>query len=166
MSSISKSSALDAIDARLLDLLQTDASQTNQTLAERAGVSPATALRRIARLQARGFIERTVAILNTDALAPLIGHGLEAIVEISLDRQDTESLAAFERRVITDDAVQQCWRTSPGPDFVLIVRTHDMPGYQALAQRLFNQDANVRNVKAFFALKRAKFKPNVRIAHE
>jgi Lrp/AsnC family leucine-responsive transcriptional regulator len=40
---------------------------------------------------------------------------------------------------------------------VLVVHATDMPGYQALAQRLFTSDANVRNVKAFFSIKRSKF---------
>jgi Lrp/AsnC family transcriptional regulator, leucine-responsive regulatory protein len=39
----------------------------------------------------------------------------------------------------------------------LVVHTQDMPGYQALTQRLFTSDANVRNVKAFFSIKRSKF---------
>ena len=56
-----------------------------------------------------------------------------------------------------DTAVQQCYRVSPGPDFVLVVHTRDMPAYHALAQRLFIADANVRNVKAFFSIKRSKF---------
>jgi hypothetical protein len=43
------------------------------------------------------------------------------MVEVSLDRQDNAALDAFEARVIADDAVQQCWRVSPGPDFVLVV---------------------------------------------
>ena len=59
--------------------------------------------------------------------------------------------------------MQQCYRVSPGPDFVLIVAARDMPGYMALAQRLFSADANVRNVKAFFSLKRAKFEPRVQL---
>ena len=50
---------------------------------------------------------------------------------------------------------------SPGPDFVLVVHCHDMPDYLALAQRLFTSDANVRNIKAFFSLKRAKFDPRL-----
>jgi len=59
--------------------------------------------------------------------------------------------------VATEPAVQQCYRVSPGPDFVLVVHTKDMPGYQALTQRLFTQDANVRNVKTFFSVHRSKF---------
>ena len=147
----------DAIDLQLLDLLQSDASLSNQALAERVHVSPPTCLRRVRRLQASGLIERQVALLQPDRLAALQGHGLTAIVEVSLDRQGAEHLAAFEARAVADPAVQQCWRVSPGPDFVLVVHARDMPGYLALSQRLFTQDANVRNVKAFFATHRAKF---------
>jgi Lrp/AsnC family leucine-responsive transcriptional regulator len=152
---------LDAIDLRLLDALQRDAAQTNQQLAADAHISPPTCLRRVQRLRAAGFIERQIALLSPDRLAPVLGHGLQAVVEISLDRQSADALDAFEGRVIADDAVQQCYRVSPGPDFVLIVAARDMPGYLALAQRLFSTDANVRNVKAFFSLKRAKFEPRV-----
>lgn len=153
--------SLDAIDLRLLDWLQQDATPSNQALAERAGISPPTCLRRVKRLRDAGLIERQVALLSPDALAPVLGHGLTAIVEISLDRQDAASLDAFEQRVQADDAVQQCWRVSPGPDFVLVVATRDMPAHLALSQRLFTSDANVRNVKAFFSVKRAKFAPRL-----
>ncbi len=148
---------LDATDRLLLQQLQQDASLSNQALAERVHTSPPTCLRRVKRLQDAGFIERQVAILNPERLATALGHGLSAIVEITLDRQDAGALNAFEARVAPDAAVQQCYRVSPGPDFVLVVHTQDMPGYQALTQRLFTVDANVRNVKAFFSVKRSKF---------
>ncbi len=148
-----KSLELDAIDLQLLDSLQQDASLSNVALAERVHVSPPTCLRRVKRLVDEGWIERQVAILNRDKL----GHGLQALVEVTLDRQGAEHLDAFEARAVAEDAVQQCWRVSPGPDFVLVVQSRDMPDYLALTQRLFTQDANVRNVKAFFATRRAKF---------
>ena len=151
--SIMEKISLDAIDLRLLDALQRDASRTNQALAAQLHLSPPTCLRRVQRLRQAGLIEREVAQLSVERLGPL----LSAIVEVSLDRQDTEALDAFESRAVADDEVQQCWRVSPGPDFVLVVTVRDMPAYQALAQRLFTSDANVRNVKAFFGLKRAKF---------
>ena len=156
-----KSINMDATDLKLLDLLQTDASLSNQDLAEQVHISPPTCLRRIKRLRDAGLIEREIAVLSADRLASALGHGLTALVEISLDRQGEEALTAFEARVVQDDAVQQCYRVSPGPDFMLLVHVADMPGYQALAQRLFTSDANVRNVKAFFSVKRAKFQPRV-----
>ena len=152
---------LDATDLRLLTQLQRDASLSNQALAELVHVSAPTCLRRVKRLVDAGLIERQIAILNTDKLSHALGHGLTALVEITLDRQDEERLAAFELRVAADNAVQQCYRVSPGPDFCLVVFARDMPAYLALAQRLFTSDANVRNVKAFFSLKRSKFEPFV-----
>ncbi len=152
---------LDAADLKLLDALQRDASPSNQALAAQLHMSPPTCLRRVKRLRDAGLVERDIAILSADRLAHVTGAGLTAIVEITLDRQGAEMLDAFEQRVAADEAVQQCYRVSPGPDFVLMVHVHDMPAYLALAQRLFTGDANVRNVKAFFATKRAKFEPRV-----
>jgi len=152
---------LDATDLKLLDALQNDASLSNLTLAALAHISPPTCLRRVKRLRDAGLIERQIALLSPDKLAHITGHGLTAIVEITLDRQGDERLNAFEQRVRVDAAVQQCYRTSPGPDFVLIVHVADMPAHLALSQRLFTGDANVRNVKAFFSVKRSKFEPKV-----
>ena len=145
---------LDAIDSQLLALLQRDASLSNQALAEQVHTSPPTCLRRVKRLRDLGLIERQIAILNPEKMAATLGHGLTAIVEITLDRQDAQSLDQFEARAALERCVQQCYRVSPGPDFVLIVH---MPAYQELTQRLLNADANVRNVKAFFSVKRSKF---------
>ena len=148
---------LDDVDRRLLALLQADASRTNQALAEAAGVSSATALRRVRKLTESGVIERQVALL-----APRFANaGLSAVAEVSLDRQGAEHLDAFEARAVAEAAVQQCYRVSPGPDFVLIAWVPDMAAWSALVQRLFTQDANVRNVKSYFSVKRAKFDPRV-----
>ena len=153
--------SLDSLDLSLLHQLQIDASLSNQALAKRVHVSPPTCLRRVKRLRDAGLIERQIAVLDADRLARHLGHGLTAIVEVTLDRQGDEAQQEFERRVMPDAAVQQCYRVSPGPDFVLVVHAADMPGYLALAQRLFASDANVRNVKAFFSIRRAKFEPSL-----
>jgi len=57
--------------------------------------------------------------------------------------------------------VRQCHRVSPGPDFILIIQLADMAAYHALAQRLFTADANVRNIKSFFSVHRAKFETRI-----
>jgi DNA-binding Lrp family transcriptional regulator len=148
---------LDAIDLRLLAQLQQDCAVTNQLLAERASVSPATALRRVKALVEAGVIERQVALLNPD----ILGAGLTALVEVTLDRQGSEWLDAFETHALPFAEVQQCYRVSPGPDFMLVLQARDMAAYAELAQRLFTTQANVRNVKAFFSVKRAKFLPQI-----
>lgn len=152
---------LDAIDLQLLEALQSDASLSNQALSQRVHTSAPTCLRRVKRLHDLGLIERQVALLSPDKLADVLGHGLTAIIEITLDRQGAELQAIFEQRVARDAAVQQCYRTAPGPDFVLVVQVAHMPGYAALVQRLFTNDANVRNVKSYFSTRRVKFEPKV-----
>ncbi|MBL5977467.1 Lrp/AsnC family transcriptional regulator [Comamonas sp. NyZ500] len=148
---------LDDTDLQLLQQLQLDSSLSNQALARHLELSAPTCLRRVKRLQELGLIEKQVAILSSEHIARLTGHGLQAIVEVSLDRQDSSSLLQFEHKAVAEPGVQQCWRVSPGPDFILVIATIDMPAYLALSQKLFTQDANVRNVKAFFSIKRAKF---------
>ena len=149
--------ALDATDLKLLALLQADAGLNNVALAEKMRISAPTCLRRTKRLQQEGWIEKQVAILSSDKLGQLMGHSVTALIEVSLDKQGEELLQAFENRAVQEAAVQQCWRVSPGPDFMLVVQVTDMPAYLAFTQRLLTQDANVRNVKAFFSVKRAKF---------
>ncbi len=148
---------LDAIDWMLLEQLQRDASLSNQALAEQMGISPPTCLRRVRRLREAKLITSQVAILNEDAVSAVQGHGLTAIAEVSLDHQADEHLSAFEQLAIQEAEVTQCYRVTPGPDFILMLRVADMPGYQALAQRLFTQNANVRNVKVYFSVQRSKF---------
>lgn len=153
----SESNNLDASDLRLLDLLQRDASLSNQALAEAAHLSPATCHRRIKRLREEGWIERQVAIVSADKLRQARAPGLQALVEVSLDIQADEAMALFEARAVADAAVQQCWRVSPGPDFMLVLAVVDMDDYQRVAARLFSATLGVRNVRTFFAVKRAKF---------
>lgn len=148
---------LDAIDLKLLRLLQADASRSNQELAEQVHVSAPTCLRRVKRLHQLGLIERQVAILQPDRLKAITGEGLMAIAEITLTEQTEEMLAAFEARLVQEHAVQQCYRTSPGPDLVAILAVQDMSAYRQLAQRLFTQESCVRNVRVFFVTARAKF---------
>lgn len=153
----------DAVDLRLLGLLQEDAGLSNQALAERACVSPPTCLRRVRRLRETGWIEAITAIVSTDRLAAHCGHGLTVVAEVTLERQNAEALDHFEQLAVAQDAVSQCYRVSPGPDFVLIVQVADMPAWSRLASTTLRADQNVRNVKAYFSVRRAKFTPNTPI---
>ena len=150
---------LDELDKRILQTLQIDATLSNQDLAEKVHASPPTCLRRVNRLRKEGVIAREVAILAPEKL----GLSLTAIVEITLDHQASEHQIAFEQLVAKEIAVQQCYRVSPGPDFVVIIQVSDMAAYHALAHRLFATQANVRNVRSFFSINRSKFETLIAI---
>lgn len=148
---------LDELDRRILNTLQDDASLTNAELAEQVHVSPPTCLRRVKHLSETGVISRQVVLLDPAK----VGAPLCAIVEITLDVNAAEKMAAFEALVAAEAAVLQCYRVAPGPDFVLVVQVADMPAYHALAHRLFATHANVRNVKTYFSTFRSKFETRI-----
>lgn len=150
---------LDELDKRILAQLQHDAALTNHALAALVHASPPTCLRRVNRLIKEGVIARQVAILAPEK----VGASLTALVEITLDHQATEKQIAFEALVAHEPAVQQCYRVSPGPDFVLVIQVADMAAYHALAHRLFATQSNVRNVRSFFSILRSKFETRVEV---
>ena len=149
----------DEIDRRILNALQSDASLNNNELAQLVHVSAPTCLRRVKHLIESGVIERRVAIVSPEK----VGARLTAVVEITLDVQAAERMSEFEALVAKEAAVLQCYRVSPGPDFVLMVQVADMPAYHALAHRLFATQSNVRNVKAYFSTFRSKFETRIDI---
>jgi Lrp/AsnC family transcriptional regulator, leucine-responsive regulatory protein len=150
---------LDDLDRRILNALQVNAAQTNNDLAASVHASSPTCLRRVKRLIDAGVIERQVALLAPEK----VGVALTAIVEITLDHQGAERMTEFEALVAGEAAVLQCYRVSPGPDFVLVIQVPDMPAYHALAHRLFAAHANVRNVRSFFSMHRSKFETRIAV---
>ncbi|MGS0741231.1 Lrp/AsnC family transcriptional regulator [Glaciimonas sp. GG7] len=150
---------LDGLDRRILNALQTDAARTNQELAAHVHASAPTCLRRVKRLTDLGVIVRQVAIVAPEK----VGVGLTAVVEVTLDLQGDEHQLAFEALVAKVVGVLQCYRVSPGPDFVLVVQVVDMSAYHALAHQLFAAQKNVRNVKAYFSILRSKFETSIAV---
>ena len=150
---------LDGLDRRILNALQTDASQTNQQLAATIHASAPTCLRRVERLTDLGVIVRQVAIVAPEK----VGAGLTALVEVTLDQQGDEYQVAFEALVAKEASVLQCYRVSPGPDFVLVAQVADMAAYHAMAHKLFAAQKNVRNVKTYFSILRSKFETSIAV---
>lgn len=148
---------LDELDLRILEQLQNNAAISNQELAAHVHASPPTCLRRVRRLTDQGVIMRQVALLNPARLAP----SLTAIVEITLDRQGDEFLREFERLLVPEKAVLQCYRVSTGVDFIVVLQVRDMTAYHQLAHALFTSQANVRNVRSFFSIHQAKFETRI-----
>ena len=121
---------LDDLDLRILAILQDDASVSNNWPSGHS--SPPTCMRRVRRLTEAGVIRRQVAVLDPVA----IGTAVTALIEISLDRQTAEDYA-FEAYVCAEPAVTQCYRVSPGPDFVVVADLADVAEYDEFARRLF-----------------------------
>jgi len=144
---------LDALSRSILKALQVDADLTNAKLGELVNASAATCQRRVARLKDIGVIRKEVALLDPS----LIGQPLMAICEVTLVSQADEALSAFEQLVSAAARVQQCYRVSAGPDFVLMLVLSDMADYQVFAGTYLTARHSVRNVKTYFVSHRSKF---------
>ncbi|WP_429288178.1 Lrp/AsnC family transcriptional regulator [Paraburkholderia sp. GAS206C] len=144
---------LDDLDLRILSVLQTDCALSNVDLAERVHTSPPTCLRRVKRLRDSGVIKRQIAIIDHEKL----GETLTAIIEVTLDRQTEEDHETFKTYICGEHPITQCYRVSPGPDFIVIAHVANMAAYDRFARRLFTSASNIRNVRTFFSTCQYKF---------
>jgi Lrp/AsnC family leucine-responsive transcriptional regulator len=146
-------SDLDLFDRRLLALVQEDASQTSERLAEKVGLSAAACRRRLQSLKKRGVIEREVAILSPAAA----GSPISVIVLVSLERDRREILDSFAKAVNAAPEVQQCWYVTGSADLVMVLSVADMAGYEAFTRQHFLGNPNVKRFETMVSMRRLKF---------
>jgi DNA-binding Lrp family transcriptional regulator len=132
--------ALDALDVRILQVLQRDSLIANQALADEVGLSPPACLKRVRRLRAAGVIARTVAVLSPEAL----GYPLLTVARVKLELPTDEMMHAFETRVAALPRVVQCMTVAGDFDYVLLIRSRDVADYQDFARRVLATAPGIR----------------------
>ena len=142
----------DAIDRRLLALLQSDARTSLDALAEAVGASSATVQRRLKRLRESGAIAREVAVLDPAAL----DRSMTFVVTVELERERTHELDAFRARVRAEPRVQQAYYVTGEGDFTLICLARDMDDFESLTHALFFDEPNVRRFRTSVVMQRTK----------
>ena len=144
---------LDAIDKRILSVLQTDGRISNQDLADQIGLSPSPCLRRVKDLESRGIVQRYVALVDPIA----VGQGLQAVVEVRLDRQTGDSVARFEKEILKYPQVLECDLMAGDWDYVLRVVARDLDEFREFCVNRLARIAGVGNVKSNISMKRVKY---------
>ena len=144
---------LDAIDKRILSVLQTDGRISNQDLADQIGLSPSPCLRRVKYLESRGIVQRYVALVDPIA----VGQGLQAVVEVRLDRQTGDSVARFEKEILKYPQVLECDLMAGDWDYVLRVVARDLDEFREFCVNRLARIAGVGNVKSNISMKRVKY---------
>ncbi|MBW8638271.1 Lrp/AsnC family transcriptional regulator [Hoeflea sp. WL0058] len=139
-------------DLIILRMLQENARERLETIAYEAGLSVATAQRRVRALKDAGVIERDAAIVSPQAL----GYNMTFIILVELERERIDQLDAFRRKVKQESRVQQCYYITGEADFALIALARDMDDYQRLTQRLFFDDSNVKRFRTSVVMDRTK----------
>ena len=139
----------DHHDRAILALLQADARMPNASLAEHVGLSASACLRRVQRLEQAGIIARYVALLDPRA----IDRATTVFIEVTLDSQREEVLAAFERAVAGCRDILECHLMAGDFDYLLRAAVASPQDYERLHKQDLSRLPHVVRIKFSFALR-------------
>jgi Lrp/AsnC family leucine-responsive transcriptional regulator len=135
--------SLDKIDRRIIACLIDDASLNNAELSEKVGLTAAPLSRRLARLYASGIIRQTIVIDP-----PKVGLGLQAFVEITLDRTTPQVGERFIEHVGKLAQVVEIHAVAGDFDFLLKISVRDMADYKRLIWQEFDRLAEIKTIRS------------------
>jgi DNA-binding Lrp family transcriptional regulator len=144
--------ALDSVDARILDLVQHDASLSVAEIAERVGLSSSPCWRRIKRLEDDGVIQRRVTILDREKL----GLDFEVYCTVKLSLPTKENLDTFEQSVLRWPEVVQCATVTGAADYELRVVTRDMHAFDEFLRDKILSLGVVSNIESRIVIRSVK----------
>jgi DNA-binding Lrp family transcriptional regulator len=143
---------LDAIDAKILDLVQYDAALSVAEIAEQVGLSSSPCWRRIKRLEDVGVIQRRVTILDREKL----GLGFEVYCTVKLTLPTKQNLEAFESAVIPWSEVAQCATVTGAADYELRIITRDMHAFDDFLRDKLLSLGLVSNIESRIVIRSVK----------
>lgn len=141
--------SLDSIDRRLLRELQRRGRISNADLAEKVNLSASACHRRVQRLEAEGFIQDYVALLDSRK----IGVPATIFVEITLSTQADEVLEAFEKAAQRIPDVLECHLTAGAADYILKVVAEDTEDFARIHRQYLTRLPGVAKMQSSFALR-------------
>ncbi len=143
---------LSPSDLRILRVLQAEGRIANVDLAERVGLSPSPCLRRTKQLEAGGVIRGYVALLNRK----MLGFGVEAFVQVSLDRHQDRLDRAFREAILAREEIVGCYVMTGEMDYLLHVLVRDLEAYGQFTMGVLLKMPGVKDVKSSLALEVVK----------
>lgn len=117
-----ETTVLDAVDRRLLRILQREGRASNVEIAAAANLSESACLRRVRSLEERGVISRYTAVVDEHA----VGLPLSVFVTVTLSSQAEAALSAFEKAVAAVPEVAECYLMTGESDYLLRLVVRDV----------------------------------------
>jgi Lrp/AsnC family transcriptional regulator len=142
---------MDAIDRKILVVLQQDASLSVAEIGQRVGLTSTPCWKRIQKLEAIGVIERRVAIVDQDK----VGLGVTVFVSIETGDHSETWLTKFAELVGAMPEVMEFYRMAGDVDYMLRVVVPDIHGYDRFYKRLIGA-VPLKNVTSRFAMEKIK----------
>lgn len=153
---------LDKINRKILNILQDDCSITNNELAKRVGLAPATTLERVRKLENRGILQEYVAKINPKS----VDKDTLAFVELSLTNHTAEQVEAFNNAIIELDEVEDCYRISGDKDYLLKIRVKDIKDYDRFSFEELSKIPGIARSSTKFVLKSIVNKTKITLPEE
>ena len=145
--------SLDAIDRKILGMLQTDGRTTMQELADKVGLSVSPCHRRVKLLEEHGVITRYIATVDQKSL----GLHVSVFISIKLARQKEEDLNRFARAISKWDEVLECYLMTGNRDYLLRVVAADLSSYEAFLKNKLTRLDGIASIESSFALSQVKY---------
>lgn len=139
---------LDAIDRKILEMLQANSNITNAQLAHEIGLSPAPTLERVKKLENGGIIKSYHATIDPSA----VGVGVSTFVMVSLKGHNKENIEKFMKAVRKIDEIVECHHVTGSADFILKIVSTDIPSYQVLMLEKVSNIEVVDNMQSMVIL--------------
>ena len=143
---------IDEADARILKIIQQNGRVSAQELGERAGVSAATAWRRVKALEEAGLVRGWRAVLDRERA----GFAVAAYVHLTIERQYAKLVAEIERKIRSRPEVLECFATTGDADFTLRVVARDIADYDRFLYTFLLELPEVGQVRSSIALREIK----------
>jgi Lrp/AsnC family transcriptional regulator len=142
---------MDAIDRKILAVLQDNAALSVAEIGSRVGLSSTPCWKRIQRLEADGVIQKRVAIIDQDS----IGLGISVFVSIETGDHSQDWLDKFAKTVTAMPEVMEFYRMAGDVDYMLRVVVPDIAGYDRFYKQLIST-VPLKNVTSRFAMEKIK----------
>lgn len=143
---------LDAIDIKILDLMQRDASLSTAELAERVGLSQSPCWRRIQRLREEGYIKAVVAIVDHQ----LLGFKMQIFAQVKMTTLTEEERAGFYKAINNIPEILECWTVFGEMDAMLKILAPDVSWYQDFIFSVLLKLPGVVDVRSIVTLSATK----------
>ncbi len=141
---------MDDVDRMIVAVLENEGRITLTELAQRVSISTPACHRRVHALEESVVIRGYRAIVNPAAL----GARFEVLVQVTMDREDAATVAAFERGLAGIAEIRDAERLFGDPDYLLRVATADIEAYQRLRDEALATLPGVRRLTSTIVMKR------------
>lgn len=139
---------MDALDIRIIDLLQKDAGLTQSEIADRVSSTPSTCLRRVQRLREAGYLTRCIYVADPKRL----GRGIKAFISITTKDFGLHDFNAFINRLLQEPSIDVAYGTTGDVDAIVEGNFASLEEYGDMCARLFDSDPDVVRYTTHFAV--------------